>query len=321
MPTARRTVIAASLGLFGAAALVTPAAAEPLTIVTTTSQIADMARNVAGERATVTALMGEGVDPHLYRQTRADVAKLRNADLVLFNGLYLEAGLEDFLLELGRQQPVIALAERLPAERLLADENYPDKHDPHVWMDVSLWASLVDELEEILAEADPEGADLFAANADAYRGELEALDSYVRDSIASIPPNARVLITAHDAFNYLAAAYDIEVMGIQGLSTESEAGLARIGELVDLLVEREIGAVFVESSVADRNIRALIEGAAARGHAASIGGELFSDAMGAPDTYEGTYLGMLDHNATVITRALGGTAPETGLNGRLEAGS
>jgi manganese/zinc/iron transport system substrate-binding protein len=320
MPQGRRTMLAAVV-LAAALPFAGPAAAEPLSIVTTTSQIADMARNVAGERATVRALMGEGVDPHLYRQTRADIAAMRNADLVLWNGLSLEAGLEDFLHELGSRQPVIALAERLPAERLLVDEDYPDKRDPHVWMDVGLWASLVEELEEILAEADPEGAELFAANAAAYRSALEALDAYLRDSIASIPEHARVLVTAHDAFNYLAAAYDIEVMGIQGLSTESEAGLARIGELVDLLVEREIAAVFVESSVADRNIRALVEGAAARGHDVVIGGELFSDAMGAPGTYEGTYVGMIDHNATVITRALGGTAPETGLNGRLAAGS
>jgi len=320
MPEARRTVLAA-MALVATLPLAAPAATEPLGIVTTTSQIADMARNVAGERATVTALMGEGVDPHLYRQTRADIALMRNADLVLWNGLYLEAGLEDFLVELGRQQPVIALAERLPADRLLTDEDYPDNRDPHVWMDVGLWASLVAELETVLAEADPDGAELFAANAEAYTAELERLDAYVRDNIASIPENARVLITAHDAFQYFGRAYDIEVMGIQGLSTESEAGLARIRELVDVLVEREVGAVFVESSVADRNIRALIEGAAAEGHTVTIGGELFSDAMGAPDTYEGTYVGMLDHNATVITRALGGDAPETGLNGRLAAGS
>lgn len=321
----RRTIIAAGLGLLCAAALTASAPAagegEPLVIVTTTSQIADMARNVAGERATVTALMGEGVDPHLYRQTRSDVAELRNADLVLWNGLFLEAGLEDYLIALGRGQTVVPLAERLPAKRLLVDEVYPDKHDPHVWMDVALWASLVAELEVILTEADPEGAAYFAANAEAYRSALETLDAYVRDSIASIPESARVLITAHDAFNYFGRAYAIEVMGIQGLSTESEAGLARIGELVDVLVERDVPAVFVESSVADRNIRALVEGAGARGHSVSIGGELFSDAMGAPDTYEGTYVGMLDHNATMITRALGGTAPETGLNDRLATGS
>ena len=274
-----------------------------------------------GERAEVTALMGEGVDPHLYRQTRADVARLRNADLVLWNGLYLEAGLQDFLLDLAQRQPVLALAEQLPADRLLADPAYPDKKDPHVWMDVGLWALLLDPLAAALTDADPAGADLYAANAAAYRDRLLALDAYVRDSIASIPDNARVLVTAHDAFNYFGRAYAIEVTGIQGLSTESEAGLARIGELVDLLVEREVRAVFVESSVADRNIRALVEGAAAKGHAVAIGGELFSDAMGAPGTYEGTYLGMLDHNATVITRALGGTAPESGLNGRLATGS
>ncbi len=321
MPVARRSILAAALGLAGVLQLASPAAAEPLTIVATTSQIADMARHVAGERAAVTALMGEGVDPHLYRQTRADVARLRDADLVLWNGLYLEASLEDFLLALGQRQPVVALGERLPAERLLADPDYPEKLDPHVWMDVALWSTLATELAAVLGEVDPEGHETFAANAAAYRRQLEALDAYVRESVASVPETARVLVTAHDAFNYFGRAYDVEVQGIQGLSTESEAGLARIGELVTLLVERGVSAVFVESSVADRNIRALVEGAAARGHDVVIGGELYSDAMGAPDTYEGTYLGMLDHNATVISRALGGSAPERGLNDRLGAGS
>jgi manganese/zinc/iron transport system substrate-binding protein len=188
-------------------------------------------------------------------------------------------------------------------------------------MDVALWSLLADELAAELAALDPPATALFARNAAGYRAELEALDAYVRESIASIPEQARILVTAHDAFHYFGRAYDIEVMGIQGLSTESEAGLARIGELVDTLVEREVGAVFVETSVADRNIRALVEGAAAKGHMVTIGGKLFSDAMGAPDSYEGTYLGMLDHNATVISRALGGIAPETGRLGRLVAGS
>ncbi len=321
MPVARRLVLAAALSLAVGLPLPGTAAAEPLTIVATTSQVADLARHVAGERAVVTALMGEGVDPHLYRQTRADVARLRKADLVLWNGLYLEAGLEDFLLALGREQPVVALAERLPADRLLTDPTFPEKRDPHVWMDVALWAGLADELALVLGELDPPGAAVYAANAAAHRAELEALDRYVRASVAGIPKASRVLVTAHDAFHYFGRAYGIEVMGIQGLSTESEAGLARIGELVDVLVERAVPAVFVESSVADRNIRALVEGAAARGHPVAIGGELFSDAMGAPGTYEGSYVGMLDHNATLIARALGGTAPERGLNGLLGAGS
>lgn len=321
----RRTVIATLAGVLGTQAFgagpLGALAAERLTIVATTSQLADMAQVVAGDRAQVTALMGAGVDPHLYRQTRSDIARLGRADLVLWNGLYLEAQLESFLLELAKRQPVVALAERLPPERLIRHAVYDDKLDPHVWMDVGLWSLLADELAAVLAEHDPAGADQFTANAAAYRADLARLDAYVRAGMASIPEQQRVLITAHDAFNYFGRAYDVEVLGIQGLSTESEAGLARIGELVDLLVDREIGAVFVESSVADRNIRALIEGAAARGHAVAIGGELFSDAMGNPGTYEGTYIGMLDHNATVITQALGGDAPALGLDGKLGAGS
>jgi len=154
-------------------------------------------------------------------------------------------------------------------------------------------------------------------NTSRHLTELEKLGAYAQTSLATIPEGSRVLITAHDAFNYFGKAYGFEVVGIQGISTESEAGLKRISELVDLLVEREIGAVFVESSVSDRNIRALIEGAASRGHTVRIGGELFSDAMGPAGTYEGTYLGMIDHNATIITRALGGEAPEKGNWGRL----
>jgi len=321
MTVRRRGLLAAIFTAAWLAAGLPAAAAEPLRIVTTTSQIADMARTIAGDRAEITALMGAGVDPHLYRQTRSDIARLGRADLVLWNGLYLEAQLESYLLALAERQPVVALAERLPSDRLIRHSLYEDKLDPHVWMDVDLWSLLVAELEAVLAEHDPEGAAHYAANAAAYRAELERLDAYVEDGIASIPEEHRVLITAHDAFAYFGRAYGIEVLGIQGLSTESEAGLARIGELVDLLVERQIGAVFVESSVADRNIRALVEGAAAQGHHVAIGGELYSDAMGHPGTYEGTYVGMIDHNATLITRALGGTAPELGLNGRLGAGS
>lgn len=321
MLISRRAVTAAVLALALGAGTSVPLAAEPLRIIATTGQLADLVRNVAGEQAEVTALMGEGVDPHLYRQTRADIARLRNADLVVWNGLYLEAQLEDFLLDLAESQPVLALGERLPAENLLADEDYPDRFDPHIWMDIPLWASLAGELAGELAALDPDNAESFAENAQAYAARLEALDAYVRDGMETIPDTARVLVTAHDAFNYFGRAYDIEVLGIQGLSTESEAGLARIGELVDILVERDVRAVFVESSVADRNIRALIEGAKAKGHEVTIGGELFSDAMGSPGTYEGTYEGMLDHNATVIIRALGGTAPETGFSGRLGAAS
>jgi manganese/zinc/iron transport system substrate-binding protein len=195
---------------------------------------------------------------------------------------------------------------------LIGSEDYQDRFDPHVWMNPNLWSRVVLATRDAMIAAYPEGADIFRANAAAHLDDLSDLAVYAQTVLASVPPEARVLVTAHDAFNYFGAAYGFEVVGIQGISTASEAGLQRISELVDLLVARDIGAVFVESSVSDRNIRALIEGAQARGHEVRIGGELYSDAMGAPGTYEGTYLGMIDHNVTTISRALGGTAPDRG---------
>ncbi len=186
-------------------------------------------------------------------------------------------------------------------------------------MDPHLWTHVIDAVAAALSEADPAGADLFAANAAAYRAEMDDLSRYSTQVLSTVPESARVLVSAHDAFKYFGAAHGFEVMGIQGISTESEAGVRRIAELVTLLVERGIGAVFVESSVSDRSVRALIEGAAARGHEVTIGGELFSDAMGQEGTYEGTYLGMIDHNVTTIARALGGEAPQGGWKGQLVA--
>ena len=224
------------------------------------------------------------------------------------------------MADLGRKSAVYAVAERLPEDLLLAHDDYDGRFDPHVWMAPELWAQVVSGIAEILTEVRPEAADAFTANATAYLAELEALNGYAAESLASIPDSARVLLTAHDAFKYFGEAFEFDVLGIQGISTESEAGLVRIRELVDVLVDRDIRAVFVESSVSDRNVRALMEGAAARGHAVTIGGELFSDAMGPAGTYEGTYLGMFDHNVTTITRALGGAAPDTGRLGLLGAG-
>jgi manganese/zinc/iron transport system substrate-binding protein len=236
---------------------------------------------------------------------------------VLWHGLYLEAQLEGFLLELAERRRVVAVAGSLPRNLLIGHDDYDDKFDPHVWMNPNLWARVVLAVRDALSEADPAGAETFSANAEAHLEELRELAQYATKVLSSVPADRRVLVTAHDAFNYFGSTYGFEVVGIQGISTESEAGLARIRELVDLLVERGIGAVFVETSVSDRNIRALVEGAAARGHEVAVGGELYSDAMGAPGTYEGTYLGMIDHNVTTIARALGGDAPETGMDGRL----
>ncbi|MFV1994620.1 MAG: metal ABC transporter solute-binding protein, Zn/Mn family, partial [Verrucomicrobiales bacterium] len=190
-------------------------------------------------------------------------------------------------------------------------------YDPHVWMDVSGWMLALEVVADALSDYDPANADFYSANAEALAGEMSRLDDYARRCIGSIPENQRVLVTAHDAFNYMARAYGLVVRGIQGISTESEAGVRDIEDLVSFLVEENIPAVFVESSVSDKNVRALVEGAAARGHRVRIGGELFSDAMGAAGTYEGTYVGMIDHNVTIITRALGGEAPAGGMAGKL----
>ena len=321
MTTARLTRRTALAGLATAATLAFSAsfaaAQERLNVIATTGMIADAAQSIGGDLIEVQAIMGPGVDPHSFRQTRSDIVAMSQADLVLWNGWYLEAQMEEFLLELGERQPVVAVAEALPGNLLIGSEDYEGRFDPHIWMNPNLWAHAVRATRDALIEVHPEGADTFAANADAYLEELRALARYTTDVLTTVPVESRVVLSAHDAFNYFGNAYGYEVMGIQGLSTESEAGLQRISELVDLLVERQIGAVFVETSVADRNIRALIEGAAAKGHEVVIGGELFSDAMGEPGTYEGTYVGMIDHNATTIARALGGTAPEDGMQAML----
>lgn len=294
------------------------AAAERLHVVATTGMIADAVAEIGGPDVTVTELMGAGVDPHSYRQTRADILAMGQADLVLWHGLYLEAQLEDFMADLARHRQVVALADTLPQGDLLQSEEYDGRFDPHVWMDPALWQGVVTAARDALIAADPDTAQDYTARAAAYAEKIAALDAYSRDVLASVPPAARVLVTAHDAFGYFGRAYDFEVLAVQGLSTESEAGLAQIEALVSRLVDDKIGAVFVESSVSARNVQALVEGAAARGHAVAIGGELFSDAMGAPGSYEGSYIGMIDHNVTRIARALGGDAPVAGMNGLLE---
>ncbi len=299
-----------------ASAVTAPAFAATPNIVATTGMIADAAARLTG--LPVASLMGPGMDPHGYRQTRSDIAKLARADLVLWHGLYLEAQMEEFLLHLARNRPVIAVAEALPRDQLRGNADYAKRFDPHVWMDPTLWALVVDEIARALSATLPQFAPQIAAALPDYQAEIAALDIYSREVLASVPPDARILVSAHDAFGYFGRAYGFEVQGIQGLSTNSEAGLSRIAELVNLLVARRVPAVFVETSVSDRAVRALIEGAAAKGHSLRIGGTLYSDAMGPEGSYEGTWLGMIDANVTTIARALGGQAPEAGRIGQLE---
>ena len=227
-------------------------ASEPVSVVATTGMIADITREIGGEAVSVKALMGPGVDPHAYRQTRTDIVSMAQADLVLWNGLYLEAQMEEFLAELEDRTKVVAVAEAVSPDNRVAHDDYQDRFDPHVWMDPELWKDVVLATRDALIDVSPENTDAFMASTDAYLAEVSAVGSYASDVLASVPENARVLISAHDAFNYFGEAYGFDVIGIQGISTESEAGLARIRDLVDLLVERDVRAVFVESSVSDR---------------------------------------------------------------------
>ncbi|MEO0863591.1 MAG: zinc ABC transporter substrate-binding protein [Pseudomonadota bacterium] len=309
-----RRAVLAGLAALGA----TPALARSrLSLVATTGMIADLVRQIGGDAVSVQGLMAAGVDPHGYRQTRSDIVAMTRADAVFWHGLYLEAQMEEFFADLGRKRPVHAVAETVDPDRLISHPDYAGRFDPHIWMDPDIWVECVPAVVNALADLRPDMRTVFAANAEVFVAEAAALSEYARDVLTRVPAAQRVLLTAHDAFGYFGTAYDFEVLGIQGISTESEAGLNRISSLVDLLVERQLPAVFVETSVSDRNIRALVEGAAARGHDVAIGGSLYSDAMGPDDTYEGTWFGMIDHNVTTIARALGADAPAAGRLGKL----
>ncbi len=282
--------------------------------------VADITRQVVGEHGDVVALMGEGVDPHLYKPTASDARKIMNSDMIFYSGLLLEGRMTDTFLKAAQMgKTVFPVTELIEETYLLEPPEFEGHWDPHVWMDVSAWSRAVEAVATALCEQDQEHCDDYKANAKQYSEQLAKLHSYAVSSIASIPKEQRVLITAHDAFNYFGRAYGIEVVGIQGLSTESEAGIEDVNRLVNMIVEKGITAVFVESSVSDRNVKALIEGAKSKGHEVTIGGRLFSDAMGKTDTYEGTYIGMIDHNITTITNALGGTHAE-GLREKKHSG-
>jgi len=330
----------------------TSQASEQLNIITSTAIIADAAKQVGGKLAKVTPLMAVNIDPHSYRPTRSDIVALSKADLILWNGLELEERLEEALEKIAKKKTVIAVAEALPKDKLLknAEEAHEDEHkdehghkkkkhghkekhdhghshkkekhahgehDPHVWMNPRVWSHVVEVIRDAMIKAKPKHADAFKKNADAYLKELAALDSYAKKVLGSVPSQSRVLVTAHDAFGYFGSAYDYKVAGVQGVSTVNEPGLKRIADMAKMLADNKIGAIFVEKSLAGSNIKAVIEGASALGHKVVLGGDIFSGSMGQPGTYEGTYIGMIDHNVTTISRALGGTAPEKGMNGKL----
>ena len=277
---------------------------RPINIVTTTGMIADTVENIGGERVDVTNLMGPGIDPHLYKASEGDVSRMANADIIFYNGLGLEAQMGEVFQQMRGQIVTVAVAEGIAEARLLEDEEYEGAPDPHIWFDASLWPHAVERVRDKLIEIDPDSRALYEANADNYLAQLADLHEYILAQAARVPENQRVLITAHDAFQYFGAAYGFEVRGLQGLSTETEAGTADIRELADFIVEREIKAIFIETSVPDRSIQAVKAAVNARDHQVEIGGEIFSDALGSPGSDADTYLGMLEYNINTIVRAL-----------------
>lgn len=301
------TAVAAALVLLLAGALFSPFSDRVearVHAVATTGMIADAVRAVGGDRVDVVGLMGPGVDPHLYRASQGDVRRLASADIIFYNGLSLEGRMEEILERMAREKPTVAVSESIPAALLLEPEGFAGQYDPHIWFDVALWKMAVERIRDGLIQVDPEGEAVYRANAEAYLAELDELDAYIRRKVAELPAQSRVLVTAHDAFGYFGRAYGFEVVGLQGISTDTEVGLRDIQNLVAFLIERRIRAVFVESSVPRRALEAVIQGAASRGHTVAIGGELFSDALGEPGTPEGTYAGMMRYNIDTIVAAL-----------------
>ena len=316
-PLAAALVLAAALGLAGCGPAAGGSTADlserPVRVVATTSMVADLARQIGGDRVEVEGLMGPGIDPHLYRPRESDVSRLIEADIVLYNGLELEGKMGEVLEQVeGRGIVAEPVAEAIGEESLLAPAEFQGNPDPHVWMDVALWRRVSTAVADALAALDPTHAETYVANAQAYQARLTSLDEWVEEQVERVPPDLRVLVTAHDAFNYFGRAYGFEVRGLQGISTSTEAGTADVRDLAAFVAERRIPALFVETSVSQRSIEAVLRAVQDRGAAVRIGGDLFSDALGDAGTPEGTYEGMIRHNVTTIVDGLtGGPAPRT----------
>lgn len=273
-------------------------------VVATTGMLYDAVVNIAGDRMTAEAIMGPGVDPHLYKATQGDLAKLNQADLIVFNGILLEGKMSEILFKLGRQKPIVAAAETIPKNLLLQSVDYQDALDPHVWFDVTRWKYVVKEISKSIVALDSSNHLYYEQNTESYLSQLDSLHAYVTSRIQEIPANQRILVTAHDAFGYFGDAYNIRVEALQGMSTVADFGLKDIANLIDLIIENKIKAIFVETSVSTKSINAVVTGCREKGHEVRIGGALYSDAMGAFGTEEGTYIGMFKKNVDTIVEAL-----------------
>jgi manganese/zinc/iron transport system substrate-binding protein len=274
-------------------------------VVATTTMIADLARQIGGDSIEVKALMGSGVDPHLYKASEGDVTKLYTADLILYNGLHLEGKMGEIFEQMESQnKKTAALAESLSKDKLLESEFFASNYDPHIWFDISYWQLIGEALLEKLKEIDPESTAYYQNNFTLYKAELQALESEVKATIATLAPEKRILVTAHDAFNYFGKAYGFQVVGLQGLSTATEAGVQDVQQLAQFIIDNQVKAVFVETSVPQRTIEALQAAVASKNFNVSIGGTLYSDALGSEATPEAEYIGMFRANVLTIVNAL-----------------
>jgi len=272
-------------------------------VVCTTGMVADLVKNVIGQSAEVSSLMGPGVDPHLYKPTQGDLNKITKADIIVYNGLHLEGKMQSILEKMASNKPVYAVTSNLNKSELI-NVGEEKLYDPHVWFDVNLWAKTIPGLVNFLSENMPSKAESFEKTGNAFAKELTDLDKWVEEMISEIPEENRALVTSHDAFGYFGKAYGLDVRGLQGISTIAEFGLKDVTNMVDFLVESKTKAVFLESSMPRKPLQAVIKGCEEKGHAVSEGGLLYSDAMGEPGTLEGTYMGMVKHNVTTVNKAL-----------------
>jgi manganese/zinc/iron transport system substrate-binding protein len=273
--------------------------------VATTNMVADLVKVIGGDRVEVTPLMGAGVDPHLYKASAGDVTRLESADVIFYNGLHLEAAMADVLEKLEGRKHTVAVTDAISKDILLQPAQFQGNYDPHVWFDVTLWMKAAEKTRDALAEIDPGSADTYKANAEKYLTDLGELHEYVKAQAAKLPEEKRAMVTAHDAFNYFGRAYGFDVRGLQGISTVAEPSPRDVQELADFIASRKLPAIFIESSVPRRNVEALQAAVKSRGFNVEIGGQLYSDALGNPDTPEGTYLGMVRYNIDTVVGALG----------------
>ena len=305
MPRKLARLFPALLAVLTLATTVTTAAERKIKVTTTVSMVSDLVRQVGGDRVAVAGLMGAGVDPHLYKATAADVTRLQQADVIFYNGLVLEGKMQDIFTKLARTKKfVYPVSEAIPVEKLLEPPQFEGHYDPHVWFDVTLWSACVETVVKGLAEFSPPEKSYFEKRGQEARAKLADLHQWALKKAAELPPTKRILVTSHDAYNYFGRAYGFQVVGLQGVSTVTEAGLADMAKLVDFIKKNQVKAVFVETSVSPATIQRISKDAGVK-----VGGELFSDAMGTPGQMEngydlGTYEGMIKHNLTTIVGAL-----------------